>query len=189
LSTYRYSSPWDFKEHLEALRAVSAVALRRRPWLRALRLAFPLFLIALVFGPPWLRGELEFNSVVFISALPWVLLLILWVVFIRWGEFFLAARRTRRLDPSANGILTRTLSEEGFRIDGTGQSGELRWEGIHSVVETTDFLLVFYNRLCAYYVPKRLILTRGEFEGLRSLLRAKLGDRAQVWASHMGRAA
>jgi hypothetical protein len=189
LATYRYSSPWDFREHLQALRAASAIALRHRPWLRAFRVAFPVLLIALVFGPPGLRGELTLNAVFWISALPWLLLLVLWVVFLRWGEFYLAARRTRRLDPSAKGTLTRTVSEEGFRIDGTGQSGELRWEGIHSVVETADFLLVFYNRLCAYYVPKRLIVTSSELESLRSLIRAKLGDRAQLWASQMGCAA
>ena len=189
MATYRYSSPWDFNEHLRALRAVSAIVLRRRPWLRAFRIGFPLLLIALVFGPAWLRGELELNSVFLFSALPWLLLLVLWVGFMRWGEFYLAARRTRRLDPSAKGTLTRTISEDGFRIDGTGQSGELRWEGIHSVVETTDFVLVFYNRLCAYYVPKRLIPAPGELQALRSLCRAKLGERAQVWASELGRAA
>src|SRR5213594_1008501 len=183
MTTYQYASPWDFREHQRGLRAVARISLRRRPWVRAVRIGFPIVLLAVLFGGRWLAGELTFNLVLVVSLLPWLLFLVLWIVLLRWGEFYLAARRTRRLDPSAKGTLTRTLSEEGFRIDGTGQSGELRWEGIHSVVETTDFLLVFYNRLCAYYVPKRLVPAPVELQALRSLCRAKLGERAQVWAS------
>jgi len=179
MTTFRYTSPWGFKEHQQALRAVSRVTLRRRPWLRAFRIAFPVLLTALVFLPSLLKGKTELNLVFFISALPWLLIIVLWIVLIRWGEFYLAARRTRRLDPSARGLLTRTFSQDGFRIDGTGQAGELQWSGVHSVIETPDFFLVFYNKLCGYYVPKHLIPAH-DLEALRQLLRAKLGDLAQV---------
>ncbi len=144
------------------------------------RLALPVLLLALVFGPRWLSGDLEWNLVLLFSALPWLLLLALWAFLLRWGDSYLSARRTRRLDISARGTLTRTISAEGFRVDGTGQSSDLRWEGIHSAVETPEFLLIFYNKLCAYYVPKRLIPTPLELQAVRDLLLAKLGERAEL---------
>jgi len=186
--TYRYSSPWDFREHQRALRAVANVTLRHRPWFRAFRLALPVLILALVFVPPWLSGQLAVNMVFVVSALPWFLLIVLWFLFIRWGEFYLGARRTRRLDPSARGTLTRVFTEEGFHIDGTGQSVDLRWDGVHSVAETRDFLLVFYNKLCGYYVPKRLIPPT-DLQPLRALLAAKLGHPAQVGPPSPDRAA
>ncbi len=180
MTTYQYASPWDFQEHQRALRAVAKVTLPRRPWLRAFRVGFPVLLLALVFGPRWLSGELELNLVLLASAVPWLFFVLLWFVLLRWGEFYMAARRTRRLDPSAQGTLTRTFSTEGFRIDGTGQSVVLTWEGVHSAVEAREFLLIFLNKLCAYYVPMRLIPTPHELQAIRDLLRARLGDRAQV---------
>ena len=61
-----------------------------------------------------------------------------------------------------------------------GQAVELRWEGIHSAEETSEFLFIFYNRLCAYYVPKRLLQNPNDLHEIRELLRAKLGERAMV---------
>ncbi len=94
---------------------------------------------------------------------------------------------SRRLDPSAQGTLTRTLSAEGFRIDGTGQSVVLTWKGVHSAVETPEFLLIFLNKVSAYYVPKRLISTPHELQAVRDLLQANLGERAQLAPHHCSR--
>ncbi len=141
-----------------------------------------------MFLPTLLQGKIGLNVAFFMGALPWLLIIVLWIVLIRWGEFYLATRRTRRLDPSAQGLLTRTFSDDGFRIDGTGQAGELQWGGVHSVIETPDFFLVFYNKLCGYYVPKHLIPAH-DIDALRQLLRAKVGDRAQVGSVSPTRAA
>lgn len=180
MTRYQYASPWDFREHQRALRAVSAVTLRRRPWFWAFRITFPFFLAALVFGSQWLSEGFELNTIFFMGALPWLLLILVWMIFLRWGESYLATRRTRRLDPSAAGTLTRTFTPDGFRIDGTGVSVDLRWHGIHSVVETREFLLVFHNKLCGYYVPKRLIVAPHQLDAVRDLIRANLGERAQL---------
>jgi len=187
MTTYQYASPWDFREHQRGLRAVARISLRRRPWVRAVRIGFPIVLLAVLFGGRWLAGELTFNLVLVVSLLPWLLFLVLWIVLLRWGEFYLAARRTRRLDPSAQGTLTRTLSAEGFRIDGTGQSVVLTWKGVHSAVETPEFLLIFLNKVSAYYVPKRLIPTPHELQAVRDLLQANLGERAQLAPHHFSR--
>ena len=189
MTTYQYASPWDFREHQRGLRAVARISLRRRPGVRAVRIGFPILLLAVLFGGRWLAGELAFNLVLVVSLLPWLLFLVLWIVLLRWGEAYLAARRTRRLDPSAQGTLTRTFSAEGFRIDGTGQSVVLTWKGVHSAVETPEFLLIFLNKVSAYYVPKRLIPTPHELQAVRDLLRANLGERAQLAQASPARAA
>jgi len=189
VATYRYASPWDFKEHQRALRAVCTVTLRRRPWFRAFRLTFPIILVAVAFGPRWFSEGMELNTIFLVSALPWLFLVFLWIIFLRWGESYLATRRTLRLDPSARGTLTRTFTPEGFRIDGTGVSVDLRWHGMHSAVETQEFLLVFHNKLCAYYVPKRLIIAPHQLDAVRDLIRANLGDRAKVEPTLSHRAA
>jgi hypothetical protein len=189
MTTYQYASPWGFREHQRGLRAVGRVSLRRRPWVRAVRIGFPIVLLAVLFGGRLLAGELQFDLVSVVSLLPWLLFLVLWIVLLRWGEFYLAARRTRRLDPSAKGTLTRTFSAEGFRIDGAGQSVVLTWKGVHSAVETREFLLIFLNKACAYYVPKRLIPTPDELQAVRDLLRANLGERAQLGPPSTARAA
>jgi YcxB-like protein len=77
-------------------------------------------------------------------------------------------------------VLTRTVDEDGFRVDGTGQSVALQWQGIHSIVETSEFMLVFPNESCGYYIPKRLVPSPEELESLRQLLRARLGQKAEL---------
>ena len=179
-TSYRYSSPWDFKEYQRVLRAVSAVTLRRQPWRRGFRLLFPVLLFVFIMGPQLLRDDPQFDSNFAVNLSLWLILVLIWLAVVRWGEGYFAARRTRRLDPSARGTLVRTLSNDGFRVDGSGQSVELRWDGIHSAVETPEFILVFFNRLCAYYIPKVLVTQSGELGRIRELLSAKLGDRAQL---------
>ena len=175
---YQFGAPWDFGEHVRALRAVDGVTIRLRPWARVFRIAFPFVLIVVLSGSV-LRGAASQPPLVLVlSLLPYLLLVGLWLGFAFWGQFYLAARRTRQLDPSTRGVLTRTLTADGFRIDGTGQAVDLRWEGIHSAVETSEFFLIFFNRLCAYYIPKRLIRSPQELSEMRGFLRSRLAERA-----------
>ena len=178
--TYQLSSPWDFGEHMQVLRAVDRVAMRRRPVVRLVRIAFPFLLIVLLSSSVLRDVTSQPPLVIALSLLPYLLLVTLWFAFLSWGQFYLAARRTQRLDPSARGVLTRTLNTDGFRIDGTGQAVDLRWEGIHSIIETSEFFLIFFNRLCAYYIPKHLVRSSVELDEIRTLLRVKLGDRASL---------
>ena len=178
--SYRYSSPWDFKEHQRVLRAVSAVTLRRQPWRRIFRVLFPVLLFVLIMGPQLLRHDPRFDGNFAVNLSLWLILVLIWLAVVPWGEVYFAVRQTRRVDPSTRGTLVRTLSNEGFRVDGSGQSVELQWDGIHSAVETPEFILIFFNRLCAYYIPKVLITQSGELGRIRELLSAKLGHRAHL---------
>jgi len=81
-----------FQEHQRALRAVCTVTLRRRPWFRAFRLTFPIILVAVAFGPRWFSEGMELNTIFLVSALPWLFLVFLWIIFLRWGESYLATR-------------------------------------------------------------------------------------------------
>jgi YcxB-like protein len=186
---YRYSSPWAFKEHQRALRAMSAVTIRRQPWKRLFRLAFPVLLLAFIMGPQLLRDDPAIDSNFAANLALWLVLILAWAAVIRWGDVYLATRRVHKLDPSTKGTLVRTLSDEGFRVDGSGVSVELQWAGIHSAVETPEFFLIFMNKLAAYYIPKVLISQSGEIARVRQLLSARLGDRAQLEADIGDRAA
>jgi hypothetical protein len=177
---YRYSSPWDFKEHQRALRAVSTVTIRRQPWKRLFRLTFPVLLFVLIMGPQLWRDRPAVDSNFAVNLALWLVLVLAWVAVIKWGDVYLATRRVQKLDPAAKGTLVRTLSDEGFRVEGSGVSVELQWAGIHSAVETPEFFLIFLNKLCAYYIPKVLISQAGEVARLRQLLSARLGDRAHL---------
>jgi len=146
--------------------------------LRVFRIVFPFLLLGLLASSVLRAAGTQPPLVIALSLLPYLLVVALWFALVFWAQFYLAARRTRQLDPSTRGVLTRTLTADGFRIDGTGQAVDLRWEGIHSAVETSEFFLIFFNRLCAYYVPKRLIPSLQELNEMRGLLRGKLAGRA-----------
>ena len=177
---HQFSSPWDFGEHIRGLRAVDRITIRGRPLLRIFRVVFPFVLLAFMASSVLGATGSQPPLIIALSLLPYVLIVALWFVLIFWAQFYLAARRTRQLDLSARGVLTRTFTADGFRIDGTAQAADLRWEGIHSAVETPEFLLIFINRLCAYYVPKRLIKSTDELQEVRTLLQNNLHERAHL---------
>jgi len=82
-----------------------------------------------------------------------------------WGGAFFglpALRYWSVLQMGANNLALRAPFEYEFGLEGfhikTGQGEEfVRWAAILEVVETDDFLLFFYTRHCAYYVPKRAV--------------------------------
>jgi YcxB-like protein len=184
-----YSSPWNFNEHRRAVQDLSRITFRRQPVRRLLPLGIIVIASSLFLGPRLLQTDVEINTDLIMDLLFLVLVLVLLIVMGLWGASHLAARRTQRLDPSAKGTLTRTLTDIGFRIDGAGQSVDLKWDSVHSAVETNEFLHIFHNKLCSYYVPKRLIATRDQLDEVRDLLRTKLGDRARIQDSRASRAA
>src|SRR5205823_6232653 len=95
MTTYQYASPWDFREHQRGLRAVGLISPRRRPWVRAVRIGFPIMRLAVLFGGRWPAGDLAFNFLLVASLVPWLLFVVLWIVLHRWSEFYLAPRHTR----------------------------------------------------------------------------------------------
>ncbi|HEX8832456.1 MAG TPA: YcxB family protein, partial [Longimicrobium sp.] len=53
------------------------------------------------------------------------------------------------------------------------------WDAIVEADETDDSFLLFYNKHCAYYLPKRAVGGAASEHELRELLRRNLADRAR----------
>lgn len=113
----------------------------------------------------------------FWSGLPWLLLAGFWLGLMPWTQWR-AAQKLPRVDPSVIGPQVREVNDSGFRSEGNGVVLELPWHAMHQAVETEEFLLFFYSKQLAYYLPKRVVAPPALAE-LRLLMQAKLGSRAR----------
>lgn len=136
-------------------------------------LIIPAVMITLALINPRNEGRL------FAAIWPWLIMFpALYFGFLtlirRW-----AARRVLRDDATTRGVQERNLDDRGLTIISPGLRADVSWQIVKRVLETTDHFLVFQNRDCAYFLPKRA------FDGeallhARQLFRAHLGDRADV---------
>lgn len=88
-------------------------------------------------------------------------------------------RRLYASTPSLRGPQVYRLSGEGVTITGGPATTSLGWDAFVKAMETPEFFLLFYNKRCAYYLPKRVIGGPAEQSALRALLDACLGSRAR----------
>lgn len=171
----RTTFDFDTKEHYRALRAVT----RETPfrWLiPLLALVVPGVMIAMVLIGAAARGVPLGRMVP--SVLPYVALSLFWFALVPLSQ----RRRANRLpseDVSTQGPQVRTLDSEGFHSSGNGVKLDVPWHAFKRAVETEEFFLMFYNRQCAYFLPKRT-MSVGEQAEIRDLLRTGLGDRART---------
>jgi hypothetical protein len=164
---------FDPAEHYRVLRAVT----QQTPW-RFLPwgfVALALVMVACSVLPAW--GEAE-PLTLFLSALPWLVFVALWLAFIP----FLQRRGARKLpetDPSARGVQERRIDTAGFHSLGNGVALDVPWHAMRRAVETDEFFLFFYNKQCAYYFPKRA-LSAADAAEVRALARSNLAERATL---------
>jgi len=90
-----------------------------------------------------------------------------------------AAKRVLRDDATTSGVQERHLDDRGLTIASPGLRADVSWQIIKRVLETSDHFLVFQNRDCAYFLPKRAFDDEA-LVSARQLFRAHLGDRAEV---------
>jgi len=90
-----------------------------------------------------------------------------------------AVKRQLDDDPSTHQERAYTLDAAGLRIEGESFLVELNWAKLIVVRETNEFFL-FVTRKSAFYLPKRAIQWPERLEGVRDLLVAYLGERADV---------
>jgi len=90
-----------------------------------------------------------------------------------------AAKRVLRDDATMSGVQERHLDDRGLTITAPGLRADVSWQIIKRVLETSDHFLVFQNRDCAYFLPKRAFDDEA-LVSARQLFRAHLGDRAEV---------
>lgn len=109
---------------------------------------------------------------------PWLLIIALWLAMFSRMVGFMAARQHEKLQDSRHPTVA-VLDESGHEV--TSFSGTVRrhWSAIGRVVETEEFLLLYFTKQFAVFLPKRAI-PANELPSVRGLLREKLGDRAEL---------
>jgi hypothetical protein len=91
-------------------------------------------------------------------------------------------RRYRRLyaeTPGLRGPQVYRFSSDGVVMSGSAAATTLGWDAIIEAEESDDVFLFFFNKKCAYYLPKRVVGGATAESELRELLRTHLGPRAQ----------
>ena len=171
---------FDPAEHYRATRAVT----NRTRW-RWLPLGVSVWLVLVVAFTIWFAGRkgLALRPVL-VGLAPWVALILLWLVAIPVGQRW-ASSRVARKDPSLEGPQERTVDESGYHSNGNGVRVDVPWHILHSVRETAEFLLFFYNRNTAYYIPKR-VMSPDELARTRVLARLSLGDEQTTFLTPAG---
>ena len=164
---------FDPAEHYRATRAVyRRTALRFMPWAFA---AVILGLLAWNLVPHWDDAT---GGGWLGSALPYIIFLLIWLPLIPFMQRR-AARKLPEHDPSARGTQERSVDVAGFHSRGNGVSLDVPWHVMRRAVETEEFFLFFYNKQCAYYLPKR-VLSAAHLTDVRALVRTHLGDRSHL---------
>lgn len=96
-------------------------------------------------------------------------------------------RRYRRLyaeTPGTRGPQVYRFDADGLMMSGGVAAITLGWDAIIEADETDELFLFFFNKQCAYYLPKRAIGGAPVESELRELLRTHLGDRAKKLRDH-----
>jgi len=170
---------FDPSEHYCALRAVTRLTPARYYSWASLALAIVLVawaLMSLASGQT-LRDQL-------VIILPWVVLAIIWAGIIPFTQWRLARKLSKR-DPIVIGTQQRIVDSEGYHSRGNGVALDIPWHVLYKVVETDAFFLFFYNKRCAYYVPKRAISV-DEVAAVRKPSRSALNDRPRLSSTDIG---
>ncbi len=162
---------FDAKEAFRGARAVTSLtAFRFVPWWIA-GLAIVGLATSILSG--W--GEASLVSML-VSFLPYLLLCGFWLALIPFSQWH-ASRKMPSRDASLNGPQEREIDLFGYHSRGNGVTVDVPWHVMARGVETREFFLFFYNKQCAYYLPKRT-LTAAQSTDVQSLMRAGLGERA-----------
>jgi hypothetical protein len=168
-ATYEF----DWREHYRASREVAG-----RMWTRWLGWGFAAVALVLATLNYFAAAGRVSALGIFLNILPWIAVGTAWVALIPYTQRR-AAKRLSSRDPSVKGPQTRTLDADGYHSRGNGVALDIPWHAMLRAVETSDFFLFFYNKQCAYYLPKR-VLNATEIDKARALLKEGLGDRAQT---------
>jgi hypothetical protein len=113
---------------------------------------------------------------VFWNALPWLLLAIFWIMLTPLTAWR-TARKLPGRDASVIGPQERSVDADGYHSLGNGVRLDVPWHAMVRAAETDRFLLFFYNKQSAYYIPKRT-LTPVQISEARVYMRQGLGERA-----------
>jgi hypothetical protein len=86
----------------------------------------------------------------------------------------------RRKNISIRGVLTFVVGPEGFESHGETFDVKLRWNAIHRVMETREFLFFYIAAGAAHFIPKACIPSPSELQAIRTIIREALHKRAKL---------
>src|SRR5574341_830173 len=175
-SSLTFTWTWSAREHAR----VSTWLLREQFATWYWRLAGWLFLVFLVGAMVIGVVVTEDRPAALIGLIPWLVLIAFWLAFARWGSGWLQAWSARRLDPNLAHPFEHVLAEDGLHVHTHTANTDLKWAGLYKVTELPDLFLFYYNKRCAYYLPKRVIPSPNELQAVREFIRAHVGDRAHL---------
>lgn len=173
-----YHFRWSAAEHRAFYRALQREANRRG----ARRFIVPgaLGLFAVVAIVAILGSDLS-TATVALTLAPYVLLFLLWIALLKWGLAYLSAHAYRRAHAACiPHDQIRVVSEEGLEARCVTSTVKVRWSGIARIVETPDHFLFFTTPSCAIQLPKQAVTDGVGLEQLREILRAHVGERAEL---------
>lgn len=168
--SYTFDFEWSSNEHRLAHRQITRLALFPR-WLRVLLwisgVAMTVMIGLALWATPGGRSRLV------AAMLPWIFIIAMWFVLLRYGLGWIGARAWAKLNPPGHRQISYRLDATGIRS--TNERGEmaLRWMAVRRVVETPELFLFFYSWQCAQCLPKR-VMSGATAESVRGFLRGQL---------------
>jgi hypothetical protein len=177
-TTVTVSGLVTFGIHYRATRA--AITRSRHVFAYAFFVGVPLLCVAVVLAR---GGDISQPSLL---GLPlWVFLLLgpVFVFLLLPLIHVMNVWQRRRNNASIRGVLTFTVSPEGFASHGETFDVRLRWEAIHRVTETREFFFFYVAAGAAHFIPKACITSPAELRTIRTIVRAALQERAELQAN------
>jgi hypothetical protein len=99
---------------------------------------------------------------------------------------WVSARKHMKM-PLVRGQWTFELRPDGLTTRGPMMVTTVGWDAIQRVVETPEYLLFYYAKSCAYFLPLHAIATRADMQAVRLMVSARLPDRVE-WRNGAGAA-
>jgi hypothetical protein len=167
------SYDFDSREHYRASRAATRFTAAR--WISWIAVLFGVGMVAWIM----IRGWNEPDPLpTIVAALPYALLALVWATITPFMQHR-AAHKLPARDPSVRGTQDRRVDEAGYHSRGNGVQLDIPWHAMVRGVEHAEFFLFFYNKQCAYYLPKRTLAPE-EIAEVRRLMHAGLGPKARL---------
>ncbi len=109
---------------------------------------------------------------------PYTVLLTLWGFTLVPLSQWIAARRHMKV-PAVRGEWTFEIRSDGLTARGPMTTTTVSWDAIARVVETPEFLLFYYAKNCAYFLPTHAIATAADMHAVRLIVSAHMPGRVE----------
>lgn len=118
-------------------------------------------------------------GVFLMRLVPWLLIIAIWMLLF---SRFLGPTVARQYEKQqeARHPHGAAFDDDGYEATTAAGTTRRHWPAIRRAVETPEFLLMYFSKQWAYYLPKRAIPSDDELRAVRRLLREKLGARAEL---------